>query len=69
MKLQKNDIFKKDNYAIVALFLMISMAIPLTSLSTASAHTPAWDIVSYAYVSAAPNPVGVGQDSIRFHVG
>ncbi|MCL5876968.1 MAG: PQQ-binding-like beta-propeller repeat protein [Candidatus Bathyarchaeota archaeon] len=33
----------------------------MTTLSTASAHTPAWEIVSYAYVTAAPNPVGVGQ--------
>ena len=30
-------------------------------MSTATAHTPAWNIHSFAYVSAAPNPVGVGQ--------
>ncbi len=65
MKLLNNEISKKT-FAIVALFLMISMAIPLTSLSTASAHTPAWDITSYAYVSAAPNPVGVGQEVYVF---
>ena len=34
MKLLNNEISKKT-FAIVALFLMISMAIPLTSLSTA----------------------------------
>ncbi|HEX7482310.1 MAG TPA: PQQ-binding-like beta-propeller repeat protein, partial [Candidatus Bathyarchaeia archaeon] len=28
---------------------------------TADAHTPAWIIKSYAYLVAAPNPVGVGQ--------
>lgn len=28
---------------------------------TTEAHTPGWTIVSYAYLSVAPNPVGVGQ--------
>ena len=33
----------------------------MTALSVATAHTPtAWSIKSYAYVSAAPNPVGNG---------
>ena len=57
----KKNIFSKKQLSILALFLMLSIAIPMTSLSTANAHTPAWDIVSYAYVSAAPSPVGVGQ--------
>ncbi len=57
----KNKISTKTAISIVTLFLVISIAIPMTTLSTASAHTPAWEIVSYAYVTAAPNPVGVGQ--------
>lgn len=52
---------KKNLFSIFAVILIISMAIPITTLPTASAHTPPWDIVSYAYVTAAPNPVGVGQ--------
>ncbi len=51
----------KKTLTIVALLLILSIAIPLTTLSNVSAHTPAWKIVSYAYVTAAPNPVGVGQ--------
>src|SRR5665648_327604 len=58
--MQKNT-FSKKTLSIIALFLMLSIAIPITTLSTASAHTPAWEIVSFAYVTAAPNPVGVGQ--------
>ena len=29
-------------------------------MPTASAHTPAWSIPTYAYISASPDPVGVG---------
>jgi hypothetical protein len=28
---------------------------------TTSAHTPAWNIPTYAYINASPNPVGTGQ--------
>jgi len=45
---------------------MISIIIPMTTLSTANAHTPAWDVVSYAYISVAPSPVGVGQQVYVF---
>ena len=33
----------------------------MLSIPSASAHTPAWTIPRYAYVTAAPNPVGAGQ--------
>jgi hypothetical protein len=52
---------KNKILSFVAVCLMISMIFPLTMLATASAHTPAWDIPSFAYVSVAPSPVGVGQ--------
>jgi len=45
----------------IALFLTISMVIPYALQSTASAHSPPWTIQSFAYVSVAPSPVGVGQ--------
>jgi outer membrane protein assembly factor BamB len=54
-------VFSKKRSSIIALFLVLSIAIPMTTLSTSSAHTPSWDIISYAYVTSAPNPVGVGQ--------
>ena len=41
----------------IALFLMV---IAFTALP-ATAHDPVWNIVSYAYIVPAPNPVGVGQ--------
>jgi outer membrane protein assembly factor BamB len=45
----------------IALFLTISMVLPFAVQSTASAHNPIWNIPSFAYVSVAPSPIGVGQ--------
>jgi hypothetical protein len=49
----------KTNSAIV-LLLMATMAFALI-VPLAYAHYPSWKIISYAYITAAPNPVGVGQ--------
>ena len=53
----------KNKYAtiLIALFLTISMSTSILLIPTANAHTPPWTIVSYAYLQAGPNPVGVGQ--------
>jgi outer membrane protein assembly factor BamB len=60
MNLQKKVLLKKP-LSIVTLILVLSIAIPLTALSSVSANNPPWSIKSYAYVSAAPNPAGLGQ--------
>jgi len=44
----------------IALFLMLAIAVSL-ALPIANAHTPAWTVKTYAYVTATPNPVGVNQ--------
>lgn len=41
--------------------LIISMSATMMLAPTATAHSPPWTIVSYAYLVASPNPVGVGQ--------
>jgi len=51
---------KKTSIAIVALLIM-AMSTAIMLLPNASAHSPPWTVVSYAYISATPNPVGVGQ--------
>jgi outer membrane protein assembly factor BamB len=52
----------KDKTAtLFALFLMFAMTFSLVALPSANAHTPPWTIATYAFASAAPNPVGVGQ--------
>ena len=52
---------KRKLFSMIAIFLMLTMAVPLTFLATTSAHTPAWNIPSFAYLAAQPSPVGVGQ--------
>ena len=57
MKTQKNKIAAIT----IALFFIISMTTSMMLAPTASAHNPAWKIPTYAYISAAPDPVGLGQ--------
>ncbi|MGD0449757.1 MAG: PQQ-binding-like beta-propeller repeat protein [Candidatus Bathyarchaeia archaeon] len=45
----------------IAIFLMLSMSASMMLVPTATAHTPAWQIPTYAYINVAPNPIGVGQ--------
>ena len=52
---------KKKTYSMIAIVLMLTITIPLTFLPTTNAHTPTWNIPSFAYLVTSPNPVGVGQ--------
>ncbi|HUK85596.1 MAG TPA: hypothetical protein VLU95_07025, partial [Candidatus Acidoferrum sp.] len=50
----------------IAILLTISMGTSITLIPNASAHGPGqggtpWNIPTYAYIVAAPNPIGVGQ--------
>jgi outer membrane protein assembly factor BamB len=46
---------------LIAATLIISMASSVVLIPTTNAHTPPWNIPTYAYVNAAPDPIGVGQ--------
>jgi outer membrane protein assembly factor BamB len=47
---------------IIAILLMSTIAIPIFAiLPSTNAHDPPWDVPTYAYINAAPNPVGVNQ--------
>lgn len=45
---------------VIASLLLISLTASMTPL-TVNAHTPIWQIKSWAYITVAPNIVGVGQ--------
>jgi outer membrane protein assembly factor BamB len=45
----------------IAVFLMISFSASMILIPTSNAHTPAWQVPTYMYVSVSPNPIGVGQ--------
>jgi len=46
---------------VIAMFLIISMSASIILIPNANAHTPAWNMPTFAYIQAMPNPVGVGQ--------
>ena len=45
----------------IAFILVISMATTIVLIPNASAHSPKWEIPTYAYINAGPSPIGVGQ--------
>ena len=62
MKIAKN----KSITIAIATLLMLSMSASMMLVPTTSAHTPPWQIPTYAYIQAMPNPVGVGQQVTIF---
>jgi hypothetical protein len=56
------EILRNKTAAIlIAILLTTSMSASLIFMPTASAHTPSWNIPTFAFINAAPNPIGVGQ--------
>jgi outer membrane protein assembly factor BamB len=45
----------------IAILLIISMSASLMLIPNTTAHSPPWTVISYGYVVAAPQPVGIGQ--------
>ncbi len=62
MKFAKN----KTIAIAIAVILTLSIGASTILIPETSAHTPAWKIPTYPYVTAAPNPVGVGQTANVF---
>ena len=56
MKIAKN----KTLAITIAILLVLSMTASLMLVPT-GAHTPAWQIPTYAYINVAPDPAGLGQ--------
>jgi hypothetical protein len=52
---------KNKTASVIAMFLVFAFAVSLITLPAANAHTPPWTFTTYAYIVAAPNPIGVGQ--------
>ena len=48
----------------LVLCLVLAMSTLLVLVPNATAHDPAWEIPTYAFINASPNPVGVGQQVI-----
>ncbi len=46
---------------LIAAILIFSIAASTFLIPTANAHTPSWNVPTFAYVQVVPNPIGVGQ--------
>ncbi len=57
MQMTKN----KTTAIAIAIFLTLSMAASTMLIPTTSAHTPAYQIKTYAEITTLPDTVGVGQ--------
>jgi hypothetical protein len=56
------QISKNKTLAIaIAILLLCSIGGSAVLIPKVNAHSPGWQIPTYAYIVAAPNPVGVGQ--------
>jgi hypothetical protein len=61
------QILKNKTMAImIALLLTISIGTSVVFEQPVNAHTPPWIFTTYAYISASPNPVGVGQQALIY---
>jgi outer membrane protein assembly factor BamB len=60
MKITKN----KTIATLIALILTLTITIPLTALPMVNAHSPPWNVPTYAYIAVTPNPIGVGQQAL-----
>jgi len=45
----------------IALFLIFAMTVSIVAIPATNAHTPAWEIKTFAFIHVAPNPIGRGQ--------
>jgi hypothetical protein len=62
LRKRKMQMIKSKTLAIlIVIILSTSMIAMFDNQQTASAHTPPWQIKSWAYIAVAPNPIGVGQ--------
>ncbi len=57
MKFSRN----KTMATTLALSLLLTISAMLAALPITSAHDPAWEVPTWAFLSVAPNPAGVGQ--------
>ena len=57
--------FSKNKTAIAAIAILFisSMTASTMLLPDANAHTPPWNIPTYAYIIVSPDPIGVGQQA------
>ncbi len=52
---------KTRNISVIALAILMIISTGASIMQTSYAHSPPWQLPTFAYVQAVPNPIGVGQ--------
>ena len=52
---------KTRNISVIALALLMIISTGASIMQTSYAHSPPWNLPTFAYIQVAPNPIGVGQ--------
>ena len=52
---------KNKNFATALVCLLLISSTLLVLVPNAAAHTPAWEIPTFAFINVSPNPAGIGQ--------
>jgi len=60
-RVKKMKIHTNRTLSTIALILLLTISAMMTTMPAANAHTPAWNIPTYSYVTVAPTTTGVGQ--------
>ena len=55
---------EKQTITTVALILLLTFSAITLTIPVSNAHTPAWDVPTYAYLTASPSNVGVGEYTV-----
>ncbi len=58
------QILKKKTTTMIALILILTIASTIFATPIANAHTPAWSVPTWTYLTASYNPIGVGQQTL-----
>jgi len=56
-----NNLINKTKFSTIFLIFLFSISIILGGLPVATAHDPAIDVPTYAYIEVTPDPVGINQ--------
>ena len=57
---------KKQTLTTIALVLILTIPTFMMSMPATNAHTPAWNVKTFTYLTVAPNPIGVNQPAIVY---
>jgi PQQ-like domain len=58
---RKEKTTRNKTASTIAIFLTLSIGASMILMPVANAHTPAWQIPTFAFIMAVPDPIGVGQ--------